>query len=178
MGRRRRITIGFTLAAGLFLVGCAKREEPQAAPVVDAGAKKPTPVDHLAPGELVEGNEKVFALALPRVMHVDRAFDDSAYVSGPAAPEAVTKYIEARVRDGKVTENREGHLFENVRVPGESRLLEIIVEKNPAGSGTRVRLRDVTPPPPPKDQPADEEGRWRAVGLKPNGEPLDRTKLH
>lgn len=176
---------GSALALGMLVVasvagvtGCARKEEAPVAQrvAVDAGPRVTAPVDHLAPGELVEGQEKVFALAIPRLMRIDRTFEDVAYVSGPVAPEPVGKYIEARVRDGSVKDTAEGRVFEGVRVAGERRLLRILVERNPVGAGTRVEIRDITPPPPIDPAP-DEEGRWRAVGLKPNGEPLDRTQL-
>lgn len=175
---RRVPSLALVAFVAASVVGCARKEEAPVAQrvVVDAGARGPAPVDHLAPDELVEGHEKVFALAIPRVMRVDRTFEDVAYVSGPVAPEPVAKYIEARVREGAVKETAEGHVFEGVRVTGERRLLRIVVERNPVGAGTRVEIRDITPPPPIDPAP-DEEGRWRAVGLKPNGEPLDRTQL-
>lgn len=157
---------------------CAKREEPVVSHFRphDAAVPSASPVDHLAPGELVEGTEKVFGLVLPRVMHVERRFDDVAFVSGPVEPAAAAKYIEARVREGTAKETAEGHTFDKVRVPGEAKVLRIIVARAPTGSGTRIQLRDETPPST-INTPPDEESRWRAVGLKPNGEPLDRTKL-
>lgn len=168
-------------AALCALLACAKKdatEQTAITPrVVDAGPAK-APVDHLAPGELVEGTEKVFGLLLPKVMRVDRAFDDVAFVVGPVTPEAVTKYVEAHVAGGTAKRTVEGEIFDKVKARDgtDGKPLRIVVSKEPTGSGTRMVVRDVTPAST-ANVPQDEEARWRAVGLKPNGEPLDRTKL-
>ncbi len=174
LSRHRGPALALAIAA---LGGCARKEvPPPVAVAVDAGpplAKKPA--DHLAPGELVEGTEKVFGLTIPKLMHVDRRFDDLVFVSGPVDPNLVTKYVEARVRNGSVKQVGNDQVFEKVNAIGETRPLKITVAKGTTGTGTSMQLRDVTPPP--QVALPDEEARWRAVGLKPNGEPLDKTKL-
>ncbi len=162
----------------VFACACACARTPPTettAPPPDAG-KIVKPVDHLAPGELAEGTDKVFGLVLPKLMSLERKFDDVAFASGPVLPGAVTKYIEARVRDGTVKRVGETEVFDKVRLPGEQTLLRVTVERPTNGGGTRLEIRDVTPLPA-VNVPPDEESRWRAVGMKPNGEPLDRTKL-
>lgn len=180
MRLRSSLALTFALMSAVLVAGaggCARKEDPIVQrPVVDAGARA-KPVDHLAPGELVEGSEKAFGLVLPKVMKVERSFDDVVFAIGLAPVEALSKYVEAHVRDGTVKDTADGRVFDKVKVPGETKLLKIVISPPPLGGGTRLQVRDVTPPPPNDNLP-DEEARWRAVGLKPNGEPLDRTKLH
>jgi hypothetical protein len=159
----------------LLVAACARREE-QTTPTanVDAGTRA-HPLDHLAPGELVEGPKKVFGFTVPRLMQVERTFDDVAFASGAVGPDAVAKYVEAHVEGTKSQKVGQGYVFDKARVHGEAKLLRLTITKS-VDNGTRLEIRDVTPPPVIDTGP-DEEARWRAVGLKPNGEPLDRTKL-
>lgn len=174
MMRTRRV---LALAIALGVGGCAKKEDPVVSrPVVDAGARV-KPVDHLAPGELVEGTDKAFGLVLPKVMKVERSFDDVVFAIGLAPVDSLSKYVESHVREGTIKDTPDGRVFDKVKVPGETKLLRVVISPPPLGGGTRLQVRDVTPPPP-NDTLPDEEARWRAVGMKPNGEPLDRTKLH
>jgi hypothetical protein len=173
--RARKAARAGVLLFALAGPACARHEPTAAAPAADAGVKA-KPVDHLAPGELVEGSQRAFGLVLPRLMPIERTFDDVVFASGSVPAEAASRYVEARVRDGKVHRVGATDVFEAVHVPGEPKLLRIVVERATNGGGTRLEIRDVTPLPA-VNVPADEEGRWRAVGMKPNGEPLDRTKL-
>lgn len=173
------VSMGAVLSAHASL-GCARKQEIELSPVMFDAGPTAKPIDHLETGELVEGTEKVFGLALPKIMIVERKFDDVAYATAPVPPELLAKYVEARVKGGTQKKNAEGFVFDQVHVPGEFKTLRIVVENPPAsgngGASARLQLRDVTPPAQ-VDTPPDEESRWRAVGLKPNGEPLDRTKL-
>ena len=149
------------------LVGCEKEEaRVEVAPATSASVAPP--VDHLAKGELLEGSDKALTLTLPRDLHIDNAFVQVVYASGHASPEDVANYFRARVRDGSVTPGASATLFENVRVPASPNvILRIRVQPGPDGLGSSVEVRDVTPPPA-VDLP-NEESRWRAAGLQPNG---------
>jgi hypothetical protein len=163
---------------GTTLLLCAACQEATTDPTptpssAGLAAVPSAPVDHLAKGELLESENLALVLPLPRGMRVDQAFVDVVYASGPYPPEDVANYFRARVRDGSVTPGASATVFENVRLPASpDMLLTIRVQPGPNGFGsTRVEVRNVTPPPSPNLP--NEESRWKAAGLKPNGELLD-----
>jgi len=172
---------GLLLAGVLLSCACGKGSTPQeAAPVAGSASAEPapsvvaTPVDQLAPGELVEGPEEAFGVKLPRDLKVERRYPDTVYASGPMNVHALVEYFRPRLRDGALREGKDAATFEHVHVPGQPGLearVHIVV-----GLGaTRVEIANVTPPPMP-DLP-DEAARWRQVGLRPDGKVLDPTHL-
>lgn len=134
------------------------------------------PVDSLAPGELLEGTEKVFGLVLPRAVRVESVFIDVAYVSTPYTTKELEGYLRTRVRDGVETQRPDlVTLFEKVHIPASpDRLFQMRIAPATVG-GTMLEVRDVTPKPTPPA--ANDEERWRAVGLTPKGRLIDPTKL-
>jgi hypothetical protein len=164
----------------LALAACSHDE----VTVVGAGsaqaAPKP-PVDHLAPGELLEGSAKAFGIVLPRGVRIDAAFSDVVYASGRVDDEAVVKYIRARVREGKVVRpdfaGNGRTTFDHVKVPAmpDKELVIVVGPERGAVGATKIEIRDVTPAQAP--QLADDAARWRSAGLSPNGRVLDPTHL-
>lgn len=164
------------LGAGALLVGvlaCKREEELPVVPAASASVAR-APVDHLAPGELLEGSEKAFELSLPRGMHVDGSFVDVVYASGTVPSDVLANYVRARVRDGKVVTGATGTVFDRVRLPAAPDV-ELAIYVRPAPQGSSLEVRNVTPTRSP-DLP-DENERWKAAGLKPGGGVLDPTHL-
>lgn len=171
MGGRRRVKTRAFFFVGLVasIAGCEKKDPPEAS--TDASAVV-SPVDHLAPGEVAEGKDKAFALVLPRGVIVEHSFVDVVFARGTVPAELLANYVRTRVQDGKVTVGAGRTVFDQVKVPSDpKRLLHIRVDPGEDGIGARIEVRDVTPPP--SDNLPDEAARWRAAGLKPNGEQLD-----
>ena len=165
-------------AVALILASCqqAPPEEwkPGARPVASA-VPVATPVDHLAPGELVEGTQKAFGLTLPRDVPIDRDQPGSVRAVGPVSVHSLVKYFQPRLVEGRLTEGDTYAVFEQVKLSGKpGEVYRIRLTELPP-RGTLVELDNVTPPPAP-DLP-DEEARWRAVGLTPQGKLLDPTHL-
>jgi len=136
------------------------------------------PVDHLAPGELVEGKQKAFALVLPRELEIKREFPGTVHAtSRTAKPEQVANYIRARVQDGIVAAGAAGTKFLGVHAKGElTRDLSIEVNAGTPGVATcDVLVEDVTRPPVVPGLSDDE--RRRQVGLTPDGKLLDPKHL-
>jgi hypothetical protein len=134
------------------------------------------PIDHLAPGELLEGTDKAFGMILPRGVRVVHGFDDLVIASGSPPADKVTNYVRARVRDGKITVGARATVFDHVRTAAAPDLeLSIRVEPADGMEGTRIEVRKLTMPKAP-DLPNDEE-RWRAAGLRPDGRPIDPKKM-
>lgn len=165
------------LGAGALLLGvfaCKRDEELPVMPAESVSAAPTPPVDHLGPGELLEGSEKAFQLSLPRGMHVDGTFVDVVYASGTVPSDALANYVRARVRDGKVVTGATGTVFERVRLPTAPDV-ELAIYVRPAPQGSSMEIRNVTPARSP-DLPNENE-RWKAAGLKPGGGVLDPTHL-
>jgi hypothetical protein len=173
-------------AAGVLVllalaVGC-KRPAPATeveAPSDSAGAStqseaSSTPVDHLAPDELLEGPVQVFGLFLPRAAVVKETFVDVAYASGPVSVHALARYFRRRLNGGTLRESQAAATFEHVSVPGRPGV-ELSVRIAAAPDGSSVEVRDSTPPPAPSLP--DEASRWKQVGVTPQGRLADPTHL-
>ena len=144
------------------------------APVVSAAPSAP-PADHLAPGELVEGTQHAFGLALPREVPIEREQPGSVRAVGPVTVHSLVKYFKTRLQDSKLTEGDTYALFEQVKIGGQpGKVYRVRMTELPP-RGSLLELDDVTPQPMP-DLP-DEQARWRQVGLTPEGRVLDPTKL-
>ena len=164
--------------------GC-RRSEPvpdtsaqaPAAPEVTAAEPPSAPVDHLAPGELVEGAQLAFGVALPRVVHVDESFVDAVYASGPATLDALVPYFRGRLEGGTVRQGPTTATFEHTRVRGKAGpgTRDVLVRVTSAANGANVEIRDTTPPPAPVLP--DQAARWRQVGLTPQGRIADPSHL-
>lgn len=145
----------------------------QAAP---SSSVAPLPADRLAPGELPEGPEKAFGLAIPRTFSVARRFDDSVFASGVASPEMLANYVRRRIEADTVEVGPTRTIFVRARVKGagaKSALLRI--EVGEGGLGTELVVRNVTPAPIVPD--LSEEERWKREGLTPQGKVLDPTRV-
>ena len=147
---------------------------PEQASAPIAAAPDPTPVDHLAPGELLEGPVRAFGLPLPRATAVKGAFVDVTYASGPVSVHALAQYFRTRLRGGRLHERVDEATFEHATVPGNPGV-ELRVHILAAADGSTVEIRDSTPPAAPSLP--DEPSRWRQVGLTPQGRLADPTHL-
>ncbi len=193
MGRDRRVATSVArkaifpnarhvcaLALCVLAVACHK-DDADSASATGATTASVKPVDHLAPGELLEGPEKAFGVALPKEMAVERRFVDVVYAAGSPPPSAVAKYFSSRVEGGKVTTGDRGTTFDGVHAPGNANVtlrVEVATSTDGpfAGRGSHVTLRDITAPKP-ADLP-DESARWNAAGLTPDGKVADPKHLH
>lgn len=144
-----------------------------AAPV--AATSEAPPVDHLAPGELIEGTQVALGLKLPRDLRLEEAFADVAYARGLAPLHSVVTYFRERLKDGSLREGEQAATFMNVHAPGRPGR-ELSVEIGATLGGVRVEIRDTTPPVLPALP--NDEARFRQVGLSPDGRWLDPTHLN
>ncbi len=148
---------------------------PGAASPVASATSTATPIDHLAPGELVEGSQKAFGLPLPRDLPIDRQQPGSVRAIGPVTVHSLVKFFKPRLQDGRLTEGDTYASFDQAKIGGQpGKVFRVRITELPP-RGTLVDVDDVTPPPVP-DLP-DEAARWRQVGLTPQGKPLDPTHL-
>ena len=155
------------------LVACRKEKAPeQAAPVAPAVAT--TALDQLLPGELADGNERALGFAVPRDMHFERVFDDSALARGRVAPEALANYVRKRVDAPSVEIGAARTLFARAHVKGQPGDKTVRIEVIRDAESTLLFLRDTTPPTIAPGLTDDE--RWRKEGVVP-GKPFDPKAL-
>jgi hypothetical protein len=131
----------------------------------------PTPLDHLAPGELVEGSQKAFGLALPRDMTLTQSFVDLVSATGPVSVHALVQYLSTRLEGGSLREGAETATFEHVSARGDHSF-ELRIKVSSMFGGSRLEVYKVQRPPATANPP-DEEARWRQVGLTPQGKVID-----
>jgi hypothetical protein len=165
---RTLVVVGLALA----LTSC-KRAPADDEPASRAARSLPAavPLDHLAPGELVEGTDKLFGLPVPRVMTLAWTFKDRGLAQGDIEPERVANYVRARVKDGKITAGASSTVFDGVHHASDpKRLLRIRIER--LHGRCQLEVIDITPAQQPPD-PGNDEARWRAAGFTPQGKPLD-----
>jgi hypothetical protein len=176
----RAVATVAVLAWATAIGGAACRQQAppptdQAVPVPQPVASRPpVPADHLAPGELVEGDREAFGVRLPRDLQIDGAFVDLVFASGRVAVHPLVTYLRARLSEGSLREGEESATFEHVHVPSRT-ITECTVRVWLSNGTTRVEFRDTTPRPTPNLP--DEAARWRQAGLTPQGRPLDPTHL-
>lgn len=136
------------------------------------------PVDHLAPGESVEGKEKAFGLPLPRLATVTARFQTTVVVSSALSREELSGFVRARILNGTVTDtDASTRLLEVAPKAEPARRLDIEVRNAPPVGTVRSEMvvRDVTGLP--VEPGLSDAERWRRAGFGPNGGVLDPTKL-
>jgi hypothetical protein len=168
-------------AAALFLASAAchsnevvQGDAPAAVAPSTQVAPKPPPVDHLAPGELLEGTSQAFGVTLPRDLDVAHSFPSVVYAFGPLTVHPVVQYLRARLNGGTLREGPYSATFEHVTAPGKP-AVDLAVHVVVALGGVSVELRDTTPVALPGF--ADDAARWKRVGLTASGKLADPTHL-
>ncbi|MRG91964.1 hypothetical protein [Polyangium spumosum] len=161
-------------AAALVLLSACRGGDERHAPSAAPAAVVDPPPDKLAPGELAEGPVDAFGIKLPRAMTVSAQFPDAFFAKGSLRAEDVAAYVKARVVAERVESSPRKTIFHNATsksAPSRVLRVEVLVRDD----HTEIVVRDVTKPPA-KDGLTEEE-RWRELGLTPQGQPLDPTKL-
>jgi hypothetical protein len=158
-------------------LGCGKRPAPGPLPgpgEVASAASAPLPADHALPGELAEGPESAFGLPIPRRMRVTARFPDAVFATGELSPEVVVSYVRQRVIAAQVEAGPAKTVFTRATTrSGPVKMMRIdVIGRNGA---TELFVRDETRPPAREGLPPDE--RFRQLGLSPDGNPLDPTRL-
>lgn len=169
-----QIVCSVSLAA-LACAGCrSEPPPPKRAPAV-ASAK---PIDRLAPDELAPGKSSVFGLEVPRGMTVSGRFNDSAYLEGDVAPEALANYVRERVEVENVEIGAARTVFPRARIKNgpADRVYELEVVAYHDKKSELV-IRDVTPKAPREPPNLTDADRWRMIGRDPSGKPLDKNSM-
>ena len=180
MSARPLAAIAALFAAAVATSACHRRAPPDdtgvPAAIAPAGeAPAALPIDHLAPGELVEGTEEAFGLVLPREVRVERRQLGSVRAIGPVSVHSLVRYLRTRIAEGHREEGDAFASFEDVRLRGKPGVVFRIRMTELPPRGTLLEIDDVTPPPIP-DLP-NEAARWKQVGLTPSGKIADPTHL-
>jgi hypothetical protein len=132
-------------------------------------------MDRLAPGELAPGTTEVWGFVAPKEMRLDREFPSQAFLVGPVSAEALANYVRGRVDAERVEIGAARTVFPAARIkagkPDRTYRFEVLKD----GLGSRLVIRDITPPP--IEPGLSDEERWKKAGLTPEGKPLDPKKV-
>jgi len=139
-----------------------------------ASARAPS-VDELSPGELAEGEQRAFGLAIPRRMRVSATFPDAVFAVGALRPEDVSNYVRQRVVSEGVETGPSKTVFTKAKLKGAESERTMRIEVVLKDGATELVVRDQTPPPVEPGLSPDE--RMRKKGLLPDGTPIDKTRL-
>jgi hypothetical protein len=170
--RGERFCAATIVAMALAGSSCRKEKAPPSAPPPAPAAS--AALDRLLPGELAEGTERALGLAVPRDMHFERVFDDSALARGRVGAEALANYVRSRVDAATVEIGAARTLFPKAHVKGQPSDKTVRIEVIREVDSTVLYLRDTTPPVIPPG--LTEEQRWRKEGVVP-GKPFDPKAL-
>jgi hypothetical protein len=136
------------------------------------------PLDHLAPGELQASAEFAFGFPIPTTMRIERAFPNAVHLVGEVEVQGLIRYVQAHAQTKTLELKGNAMVFESVRfkAAGPTRLYRI--EITGRGPTTRMLIKDDTLTDSPPEPGLTDEERWRRAGMKPNGEPLDVSRLN
>ena len=126
---------------------------------------KPAP-DQLNSDDLLEGEQKVFELILPRRLSPTSRFAHAAKAAGFVNSEALRRYIAFRVESADVELLPGRTLFKNARLksaPNKVYLIEISTNQGKV----ELTLRDQTPIK--KNDGLSRQARLKEAGFKPDG---------
>jgi hypothetical protein len=161
-------------AVAAFASGCHRSSDPADTAASGTASPAKPPVDHLAPGELIEGPDTAFGVHLPRGLAIETSIRQEIAAAGPLPIDALVRYFRAHLEQGGLREGPVSATFEHVKAPGGAGpMMTIRIAR--VRDRSEVTFDNETPPPVP-DLP-DEAARWRHVGLTPNGKLLDPTHL-
>ncbi len=163
MGLHHRLTTAAVVLALAAGANASKRKQVE--------ENQQPPPDRLATGELPLGNEKAYALPLPRGSQIATHYGGDVVVVANFAPEVLANFVRYHVRGGKVTVGTSSTQFEDVYVPEEpKRMLWIEVRAaQTTRAGSTMVVRDSTGGDP--KLPPDEH--FKQLGLTPDGKLAD-----
>lgn len=158
----------------LAIGGCKRKESPT--PSASSSAKPPA--DHLAKGEVAEGSERAFTLPLPLHSTIKMRSATTIHVATTYTPEELIKFVQTRVKDGKMSTMHDETDFDRVVVTKDaSKLLTIQIRPAAITEEYKSQLvvNDVTLPP--EEPGTTDADRWRKAGMTPDGKLIDRKQL-
>lgn len=158
-----------TLLCVAALCGCDSDATESVQPVVAPQRPLGTPVDSTKPGEIAEGKERAFGLAMPRDMLITARFSDAVHAKGKVPFEPLANYVRERVHAERVDTGPAKTVFVNATLKGDANK-RVQVEVSTRGGIVKLVVRNRTRPPATPG--LSEEERWRRSGLTPDGRVL------
>jgi hypothetical protein len=135
------------------------------------------PVDHLALGELQASPSLAFGFPIPTTMSVERSFPNAVHLVGVVETQELVRYVRANAQTHGIELQGNALVFDQVRFKGGEPTRIFRIEITSQGRSTRMLIKDETPQSLPNESGLTDDERWRRAGMKPNGEPLDISRL-
>jgi hypothetical protein len=171
-------SVFFAAMAALALAACGNKSKLDEAPAPSAATAATAvsmPLDHVPNGELAEGTEVAYGIKIPFGFHISSRFEKEITVIGDVPIDKTEKYIAAHVGGGKKFDYNGNYGYRGVRAPSAPDTpLDIDISKY--RFGTMIRIRDMTPMPPPPTGLSPEE-IMKGAGFDKNGKLLDKSKM-
>ncbi len=130
-----------------------------------------SPPDSTEPNEIAEGSILAFGLVLPRDIQIQAQAADATYARGRLSFEGLANYVRHRVTATRVDTGPAQTVFVDAIVKRDPKRV-VQVEVRSKRGRVELVVRDRTPKP--ADQGLTEAERWRRVGLRPDGRPLEK----
>jgi hypothetical protein len=161
------------LALTALTASCRRDAERQGDKAAPPASERPA-ADRLLPNELAEGKDRAMGIALPRDLHLERVFNDSASARGRVSAEALADYVRQRVDAPRAELEQTRTVFPRAHPRGAPADKIVRIEILREVDTTVLTLTDLTPPPVPSG--LSEGERWRKAGVLP-GKPFDPNAL-
>ncbi len=167
-----RQRVGFAAAVLVSLAAACRHEDKGSAPSCTATAPPARPpLDRLAPGELGASSRLVFGFPVPEGMAIKRTYPDASYLTGHVPAKDLVHYVRKHTNSQLVELQNGRTVFSNVRLLGGDPKRRYRIEVSDRGKRSLLTLVDTTPAPSVPGLTPEE--RWKRVGLRPDGTPLD-----
>ena len=167
---KRPLCVALGVWVGLA-AACHRRSE---APVpVEQAAPAP---DRLSGEERLPEAETAFGLRLPRGLRLTQSFNDSAYFAGKVPPAAVLEQLRSQLVSSNLELMGKRSVFAQTQIKGDAEQRRFRIEVSPISGGSRLYVKNITPPPIPKGLSPEE--MWKLAGRNPDGKPIDENQLY
>jgi len=167
---KRQVEVALAMLVALAAACHRRPETPR--PVEQAA---PAP-DRLSGEERLPEAETAFGLRLPPGLRLTQSFKDSAYFAGRIPPATVIEQLSSQLVSSNLELMGTRSVFAQTQIKGDAENRRFRIEVSPISGGSRLYVKNITPPPVPKGLSPEE--MWKLAGRNPDGKPIDENQLY